>query len=161
MTRGGSVTLIGCLALVLGLPGAASLVGLGAAKDRLVSGRPRPPPLQLSSLLSGRFGHDMSDWVFEVVPFKASLSRLDSLIDVAIFRDSPAPGQLVLGQRGFAFRIDGRAKPDPQALLHTVLHLDAEATGSQLTVGFGAVHPRPAEDDDHVRACARGGACTG
>ena len=143
MTRGGSFTLIGCLALVLGLPGAASLVGLGAAKDRLVSGRPRPPPLQLSSLLSGRFGHDMSDWVFDVVPFKASLSRLDSLIDVAIFRDSPAPGQLVLGQRGFAFRIDGRATPDPQALLHTVMHLDAEATraGRRLLV---AVSPSKA-----------------
>ena len=40
-------------------------------------------------------------------------------------------------------------------------HLHAEATGSQLAVGFGAIHPRPAEDDDHVRACPRGGACPG
>jgi hypothetical protein len=134
MTRGGSITLIGLFALVLGLPTAAALVGVkggGAAlQNRTLKAR---PPLTVPAIMTGTWGKDMTDWVWDVLPLRDQLLRLDHRIDAGVFRDSPVPDKVAFGARGFAFRIErvaGRkaGAVDVKRLTGTVKHLDDEAT---------------------------------
>lgn len=110
--RASSISLIVVFLAFLGAPGAAWLLGAEGG-DASLQNRATTVPTKFSwtAAWDGSFAKDVDAFVWDRVPFRAPFLKLEHALSSRLFRDSPVPGVIVVGDGDFEYVKDRSVGP--------------------------------------------------
>lgn len=96
-----------CIALFLAwlsAPGLAVLAGVPGGGGELENRATHPfPELRARKVWKGSWAAQFSDYVWDRIPFRGELTRLEHALSAEVFGDSPVPGTIIVGEGDFQY----------------------------------------------------------
>jgi hypothetical protein len=88
----------------LATPGVAWLFGVeGGGASLQNRSTSKPPAWSWKAAWDGSLAREVDAYVWDNVPFRAAFLKLEHSLSSAVFRDSPVPGVIIVGEGGFQF----------------------------------------------------------